>query len=175
MRILFVCTGNICRSPVAERYARFWADTHNAKIDSSSVGTHALVGHPIDELAAQALRELGGDPSDFEAKQLTPQLAAEADLILTMQQFHRDRVLAAAPTAMLRTFMLSEAAIIVEETEARTVKDMALARMRVPHARNSPGVADPFDQSIDTHRDIAAEIATKIATVLSALVSQAKL
>ena len=56
MHVLFVCTGNICRSPTAERLAVAYAARHGiADFTSSSAGTHAVIGHPIHPDAAAVL------------------------------------------------------------------------------------------------------------------------
>ncbi|WP_175479732.1 hypothetical protein [Geodermatophilus siccatus] len=69
MRILFVCTGNVCRSPVAERLATAWTrekllhspEADIVQIDSAGMG--ATSGQPIDRHSAAALVDLGGDPA----------------------------------------------------------------------------------------------------------------
>ena len=77
---------------------------------SESAGTRAVVGSAMDPASARVLQELGGNPEGFRARQLTDQLAAAADLTLTMTRDHRRDVLGRAPRAMSRTFTLREAA-----------------------------------------------------------------
>jgi protein-tyrosine phosphatase len=62
LHILFVCTGNICRSPSAERLATA------AGASASSAGTRAVIGHPMHPESARVLRDLGGDPDGFVAR-----------------------------------------------------------------------------------------------------------
>ncbi|WP_149361182.1 arsenate reductase/protein-tyrosine-phosphatase family protein [Lolliginicoccus suaedae] len=169
MRVLFVCTGNICRSPLAERYASHWAEQHGTAIEATSVGTHALVGYPMDPDAAEALAALGGTSDGFAARALTTTDARNADLILVMERAHRDRVLATAPAATLRTFTLSEAALIASQVSVRTIRELAIARTRVPQAVDAPDILDPFRQGPATHRRIAEEIAAKVDIVLGML------
>jgi protein-tyrosine-phosphatase len=85
MHILFDCTGNICRSPTAERLAATYA-AHSGipNFTASSAGTRAVIGHPIHSDAAAVLEKLGADVSDFSASQLKSEIAAAADLIITM-------------------------------------------------------------------------------------------
>jgi len=105
--VLFVCTGNVCRSPVAERL--FLARMRSgADMVATSAGLFALEGNGIDPPSARALIELGGDPSAHHARWFTPTLAESADLILTAQTSHRADVLRAVPAAMRRTFSLRE-------------------------------------------------------------------
>jgi protein-tyrosine phosphatase len=87
-RVLMVCSGNICRSPMAEgllrtRFARLGAGT------VTSAGIHALVGRPADPLAVGLLAERGVDISAHRARQLTPDLLAASDLVLVMEDAHR--------------------------------------------------------------------------------------
>ena len=111
MHLLFVCTGNICRSPTAERLSvAYAARLEIADFTASSAGTRAVVGHAVHRDSEFALRKLGGDPSNFTARQLTSKIASSADLVLTMTRPHRDSVLELAPRQLNRTFTLVEAA-----------------------------------------------------------------
>jgi protein-tyrosine phosphatase len=84
-RVLMVCTGNICRSPMAEALLsrRFAARGHG---HVESAGLAALSGHPADPLAVQLLAERGIDLSAHRARQLTPELLASFDLVLVMEE-----------------------------------------------------------------------------------------
>lgn len=83
-RILMICTGNICRSPMAEgllraRFARRGRGT------VASAGLAALVGRPADPLAVDLLARRGIDISSHRARQLTPELLADFDVVLVME------------------------------------------------------------------------------------------
>ena len=66
IRILFVCTGNICRSPSGERLAAALnAQNPITGFRASSAGTRAVIAHPVHPEAARVLADLGGDPADF--------------------------------------------------------------------------------------------------------------
>ncbi len=97
-RVLVVCVGNICRSPMAEALLRARLG-HRPRFDVSSAGVSALVGHPADESAVALMRERGIDISGHRARQLTPQVAAEADLVLVMESGHERAVYSIAPQA----------------------------------------------------------------------------
>ncbi|MBM4515629.1 hypothetical protein GS432_01275 [Rhodococcus hoagii] len=111
--VLFVCTGNICRSPIAERLASAWsARSDTIDLTVASAGTRAVVGSPMEPKAAQVLSDLGGSPDGFVARQINPAVASSADLVLTMTEEHRDAVLKLSPRHLKRTFTLLEAAHI---------------------------------------------------------------
>jgi low molecular weight protein-tyrosine phosphatase len=83
-RVLMVCTGNVCRSPMAEALlrARFAA---RGKGTVASAGLAALVGNPAEPLAVELLAERGLDLSPHRARQLTPELVADAELVVVME------------------------------------------------------------------------------------------
>jgi protein-tyrosine phosphatase len=123
-----------------------------------------VIGHPIHQEAALVLEQLGGEPSDFTARQLTPKIASAADLVLTMTKTHRDNVLELAPHRLHRTFTLSEAARLVVEHNAQCVADLAELRHLVAH--EATDVPDPMGQSAEVHALAGAQIAELLAPVL---------
>ena len=95
MRVLFLCTGNICRSPIAEALARkLLQDRGRSDIVVSSAGTSAGEGSPASEGAYLVGLEKGLDLADHSASFLTREVVARADLILAMSQQHLDRAVA---------------------------------------------------------------------------------
>lgn len=166
LHILFVCTGNICRSPTAERLATAHCDEHQIPgFVASSAGTRAVIGHPVHSDAASVLERLGGNAAGFTARQLTPKIASPADLILTMTRAHRDRVLELAPHKLKTTFSLPEAAQLVRTLGAQTIADLADLR---PHlsAADVPDIADPIGQSPEVFAAIGGQIAELLPPVL---------
>jgi protein-tyrosine phosphatase len=129
MHVLFVCTGNVCRSVIAERLTRALAAEHGLhELTAESAGTRALVGFGVEPLAAQTITGLGGDASDFRARRLKPEMIDGADLILAMTEQIRDDIAALAPDAAARTFTLLQAYRIAKVTGARTIADLDAAR-----------------------------------------------
>lgn len=124
-----------------------------------------MIDHPIHPNAARVLQHLGGDASDFAARQLTPKIASDADLILTMTRVHRDAVLELAPNRLRSTFTLSEAARLASEFDARGIADLAALR---PHlsALELPDIADPIGQSEEVFGVIGVQIADLLAPIL---------
>ncbi|HEU5171205.1 MAG TPA: low molecular weight protein arginine phosphatase [Gemmatimonadales bacterium] len=91
MHILLVCTGNTCRSPVAEALLRAALSTRSS-LSVASAGTGAWEGAPVSEGAYLVGLEHGLDLSGHRARMLTRDLVAAADLVLTMSRHHAARV-----------------------------------------------------------------------------------
>jgi len=166
MHILFVCTGNICRSPTGERLAAAYAAHHGMpNFMASSAGTRAVIGHPIHREAAVVLEELGGDASEFAARQLKSKIASSADLIIAMTSAHRDIVLEAAPRQLSRTFTLTEAARLASMDGAETLADLAALRRRLT-ANEKADIPDPIGQSPEVFAAVGSQIAELLPPIL---------
>ncbi|MEI4273198.1 hypothetical protein TEK04_15840 [Klenkia sp. LSe6-5] len=181
MHVLFVCTGNICRSPLAERLTTaFAAELGTDELTAGSAGTGALVGHGMDPDAARALADLGGDDEGFRARAFTPALADAADLVLTLERGHRSLVLERAPRALRRTFTLREAAAVlallrpdelptataVHERGTQLVAALARRRNAWRGSSGATDIADPYRRPADVHRQVASEIAGALLPLL---------
>lgn len=188
MRLLFVCTGNICRSPVAERSARALVGaacgTCGAGIGIASAGTHALVGADMHPLAAAALRGLGGEHHGFHGRQLTAELIEESDLVLTMTRRQRREVLNLAPGALRRTFTLYEAATLIGGSEFRIppvdspddhgraiVGAIGTARALRPGSTRDDDIEDPLGLDSAGHEATACRIYAALVPLVDAVCS----
>lgn len=166
MLVLFVCTGNICRSPTAERLAAAYASqTEIPNVQFASAGTRAVVGSPVHPQAAVVLNGLGGDASGFAARQLTPRIASGADLILTMSTAHRDTVLELVPHKLHRTFTLREASCLASENTARSIQELAEFRSFLAGS-SLTDVTDPIGQDADIFKAVGAEISELLPPIL---------
>jgi protein-tyrosine phosphatase len=151
---------------MAERLATAYAarsGMHN--FQTSSAGTQAVVGHPIHPSAVPILEQLGGDASNFAARQLTSRMAAEADLILTMTKIHRETVLELAPHQLNRTFTLGEAFQLTSELNAQTITDLAPLRPRLA-AHQPLDIPDPIGQAKSVFATAGAHIANLLPPIL---------
>lgn len=194
MHLLFVCTGNICRSPLAEgltlAYARAEPAALGAALTASSAGTAALVGHPIQPSAGLVLRGLGGDADGFRARKLAVEDIQVADLVLTMTRRHRAAVLELAPRMMTRTFTLREAANLLAAMDYPGLIDepdvtirgrqlvAALAQLRASRVVNRNAlrddIADPIGKNIDTFQRVGDAISAALLPLLDTLAGKLK-
>jgi protein-tyrosine phosphatase len=101
--ILVLCEGNHCRSPMAEALLRQALGTD---VTVTSAGLRALVGQPAHEQAQRLLAEQGLDLTPFRGRQLTPDQALAADLILVMDGAQKSAVERLAPSIRGRVFLL---------------------------------------------------------------------
>ncbi len=107
-KILVVCVGNICRSPTGERLLNKLLPNrtvHSAGFEAKKSG---LVGKPADALALQVAAEHGLELADHQAKQLTPELCAQYDLILVMEKAHKEALTQIAPEARGKTLLFGQ-------------------------------------------------------------------
>src|SRR5260221_12925534 len=133
--VLFVCTGNICRSPLAASLLERALKERGLEVDVTSAGTGAWDGAPASEGAYLVGLERGLDLSGQRARLLTRELVEGADLILTMARHHRARVDELGGEG--RVFVLGEYA-------GRDGEDAE--------------VSDPFGGDLDVYRDTCAEL-----------------
>lgn len=120
VRILTVCTGNICRSPVAERLLQAGLDqVLPGGFVVTSAGTRAMVGEPIQPPSAEIVRIFGGNPENFAARQLTSKILRGVDLVLTMTSGHRGEVLQLDASLLKRTFTIREFARMLDVLDER--------------------------------------------------------
>ncbi|WP_217637077.1 hypothetical protein [Geodermatophilus telluris] len=179
--MLLVCTGNICRSALAERLGRAYLDealgAHADEVVLVSAGVRAVVGSAMHPHSALVLRGLGGDPEGFRARQIRAATTIDADLVLTMTREHRREVLALAPRTLSRTFTLREAADLVRSVAAdppgAVLADRARTLVRElhdarPRRQSSPDddIRDPIGLPLDVHQEIGEVIAAALIPLL---------
>lgn len=181
-RILTVCTGNVCRSPLAERLLQSGLDeAAPGAFAVSSAGIRALVDKPAQPGSVKIAARLGASLETFAARQLTERHIGEADLILVLAEAHRAPALALGPAALKRTFTLREFARIVEllpgpttretiqETWKRYVADGDRIRHRVrlddPRLND---VTDPFGLDQSAYERMADELVPAVSTLIRA-------
>ena len=173
--ILFVCTGNICRSAFAERLAvRLVEDLpagHPARgWEFASAGISGLGGSPMCPEMAAELTARGGSADGFVAQQLTGAMARSADLILALEPVHRAWVIDEWPALIRRTWLLGQAArvapTIADDGAAGGVVDLLALRERRDRPLESDGIADPYRRGADAAARAAQEIEAAVRALL---------
>ncbi|MBZ2168433.1 low molecular weight protein-tyrosine-phosphatase [Marinobacter sp. F4216] len=106
-RILVICVGNICRSPMGE-YLLKHKLAHKPDIAIESAGVGALVGKPADPTSVEVLREHGIDAGGHRARPVTAEMLAHADLILAMEEKHLKHLYDMAPQVRGKAFLFGK-------------------------------------------------------------------
>ncbi len=111
--VLVVCTGNVCRSPAAQRLLERTLGPGGGLMISSA-GTSAMVGAPVDPTMAQVMRDHDLDPDAMLGRQVTADDVRDATVILTMSLDQRREVVTLVPGAVHRAFTIVEFSHLVE-------------------------------------------------------------
>ena len=179
MKILFVCTGNICRSPMAEQMLFQLLEQHNPELEIqvSSAGTMALDGYPMDPKAAIAITKLGFAHLRHKATQLTHQLVAEANLVLTSTVEQRAQVVELLVKANRYTFTLKEFGHLAEfeQSERDQTKNLSLEQQLADTISlrgfatldEDQDLADPYQRDQTKFDIAAAQTLTALQQVVS--------
>lgn len=179
-RILAVCTGNISRSPMVETLLRAGLDD---SVQVSSAGVLGLVGRPMDPKVASHLAGQGFDTSGFASSAVSAQLLRGSNLVLALTGEHRKTLLQLLPSALLRTFTLTEFAAAVElgsggfgsalndSDRLRTLVRQALQARTA--ATRRPGftfdIPDPFGGDEEAYRVSLTMVQQSVDQILAAV------
>jgi protein-tyrosine phosphatase len=179
--ILVVCTGNICRSPLAEQLLKARLAGSSTPFVVMSAGTMAQDGAAMDATAAGMSRAYGGVPEAHHATYLTEMLAESADLVLTAAREHRAAVVRLSPRASRRSFTLEQFARLAEATDPAELSSAAgpadvvrlVASMRgmtvPPDDPDADDIVDPYRRGLDVHERAAADVDRAVTSIVSAL------
>lgn len=177
--ILAVCTGNICRSPAVERLLA----THlGPGVQVRSAGVRAVVGAPVPAPMTSLLAGDGVDAGGFAARQLTPAMLQESNLVLALTRDHRSRIVDLYPGAVRRTFTLRELARLVDGIDPATLEGADVAQRLtnlLPLAAAQRGqrgsvpddddVVDPYGHGDDVYARSYAELTTAVNAITAVL------
>ena len=171
LSVLFVCTANICRSPFMELTARAMAREAGAAIEFASAGTLGFEDQPMDEAMASQLDGL--DAGGFRSRPLSNHLLEAADLVLTAEVTHRNRILEDHPAMFRKVFTLGQAAAAIERLENGAGGRALLARLSEARgsAEAAQDVRDPYRRGPEAAATAAGQIRALLDIVVPALVS----
>ena len=150
--VLFVCTGNICRSPMAEMMWNY----DGGLLPASSAGLEAETGNPIDRRAASVLKSAGITVTPFVARQFTFPLAQD-NVVITMTQTQEAKVASLVPSAYPRTFTLNKLACLINLHPDKPLTYLHQRRNQASSFEIAD-IADPVHSSEAVFRSIAVEI-----------------
>lgn len=178
MHIMFVCTGNICRSPMGELLlTRYLAGT---TVQVSSAGTRGLPRCQMDPSSARLMTSVNIEPSGFRSRRLTRSMAESADLILCFEKEQRKDIVALAPGAVRYTFLLNDFAnmcqycaqngmvsgLTIQERLASVIKVSSMIRPMLPTPKD---IDDPHGKSFDKFRIAANQTNNALRTMLKSM------
>lgn len=142
MRVLLVCSGNTCRSPMAGALLQhLWKG--DGPLEVLTAGTATVQGLPATAHAVTTMQECGLDVSTHRSQPVTPALLRSVDLVLTMTAGHRDALQAQYPTQAQRIFTLAE------------------------FAGSARDVSDPFGGPLDEYRRTAKSLAELLSAAVA--------
>ena len=176
--VLIVCTGNICRSPMAEMLLR--ARLGDLGVRFHSAGTHALVDHAMDAQSRELALGAGATATDADAHRarlLTETHLRDADLVLAMSREHRTHAAQLLPEVLRRVFTIREFARLAATLSSESARAAADAGGSAPRERLRAVVAAVGDQRgltvlasaddddvIDRTLELAAAALRRVAT-----------
>jgi protein-tyrosine-phosphatase len=170
LRVLFVCTANICRSPVMELIARDLAgDPETSGVEFRSAGTHGFDSQPVNPDMAGTLTVGLGD--DFRSRALTKKILEEADLVLTAESTHRQHILDDHPQLHRKVFTLGQFEATIAELPGLSGRELVEAAGR-RRTRSTPAhdVADPYRRGTAAAEEATGTITAMLSAVVPRLV-----
>ena len=150
MKILFVCTGNSCRSVMAKGYfEKKMEELGKTGIEALSAGIAPLAGMKATKEAIQVLSEEGVDVSNHCARNITGLAIREADLIFVMENIHKKYIVDMYPNAEKKTYLMKD---------FKKVGNFEVS--------DNPNIPDPIGKDISFYKEIFSVIKDSIERIL---------
>jgi len=153
MNVLFVCTGNTCRSAMAEEMAEDIGDASTMSFKFKSAGTFACAGDPATDEAIEVMDEIELDIEKHKSTQFDKELAQWADIIFAMEAKHIEEMEAMAPE---------------EEAKMHTLLGYATGKEGYP-GEEGYDIIDPFKDPIEDYRETRDQLREAIGIVIKKL------
>ena len=176
MNVFFICTGNLCRSPMAEALMRHALEGRGCdEVKVSSAGTWAYTGSPATPEAVETVRERGGDLSTHSSRPIEMDELLAADVIVAMTSVHVREIAGLAPEVVERIVLMKE----LREIEPVRLPEDALPEERLtallrggrPPRRRALDVDDPMGLPASAYERTARELQDGIDVLVATLCS----
>lgn len=169
MNVLFVCTGNVCRSPMAQGFLTHEARERGLDLTVRSTGTHAWVGRAATFEGRKVMNELGVPIDDHRTRELDAELLDWADLVLGLSSEHVRDVVRDFPCVFEKTFGLREFVHLLDFAEGPEVVAAAHSVRSSAGLPSAVDIDDPYGDREESYRRTAGEIRLLISEMASRL------
>ncbi len=156
-RILFVCTGNSCRSVMAQGLMQRLVE--QAEMDNvlvESAGVYAVSGMPASRETQRVLQNIGVDCSNHRARLLTPEMIRQADFLFAMELFQLEAIIHREPSAVDKVHLLKTYGLPLEELPS------------------DPSIPDPIGKPLEIYEICFSEIARAVERIVKLLVNSGR-
>lgn len=187
VRIMTVCTGNICRSPYAQlALGHALEGVRPGAFEVVSAGTQALIGNPVEPGSASILDAKGVAHDHFAARQISERMLDDIDIVLPLEVSHRKIVLSYSPRHLKRAYTVKELARLLDSADERQPWTERLAGLATPEERwaalpshlarerglsrvpeGTDDIDDPYRQSQEVFDRMAAEVDAAVERIVA--------
>jgi sulfate adenylyltransferase len=170
IRVLFVCTANICRSPYLELRARQLLGPDSG-VEVSSAGTRGFDAEPVSDTMEAEFAGRGTDTRDFRSRAATGAMVDAADLVLTAEAAHRTRLLEDRPAAFRKVMTLGQFVASAQAADPALRGRALLAALETRRVQAAPehDIPDPYRRGPEAARAAAATMEAMLEVVVARL------
>ena len=172
MKVVMVCTGNLCRSPMAEGLLRAAAERKGCDIEVSSLGTWAHFGYPAMPESVMVLKNKGIDITGHRSRPVDQAELRAADVVVAMTSVHVKELLNLAPDVKPKLVLMKELVELALEGELPPTAEARVSRLlgaSRPKWRRALDLDDPIGKPIGAYEKTATEIEMGVEVLVNAL------